>query len=168
MSPSASSSGVELSAVFNPVFFGGYSEFAQQLKRMLAEAGFSLKQQNETFEEFNDAESNGKTDVSMGRWIADYPDADSFIYQLHSQQGFLGRLCGSPDLDRLVESGRVETDPAARHAIYREVEKIIAREALLIPLFHEQVYRFARPEVEGLTVSFWGGIVSYENLRIRA
>ena len=37
-----------------------------------------------------------------------------------------------------------------RHSIYRQVEEIIAREALLLPLFHDQVYCFARPEVEGL------------------
>jgi len=45
--------------------------------------------------------------------------------------------------------------------------EIVAREALLLPLFHEQAYRFARPAVEGLTVSFASPTVAYENLRIR-
>jgi ABC-type transport system substrate-binding protein len=53
-----------------------------------------------------------------------------------------------------------------RHSLYREIEEIIAREALLLPLFHEQAYRFARPEVEGLSVSFWEPSVDYSNLRI--
>ena len=39
--------------------------------------------------------------------------------------------------------GRAEADPSIRHALYRQAEEIIAREALLIPLFHEQIYRFA-------------------------
>jgi len=51
--------------------------------------------------------------------------------------------------------------------MYREAEEILVRDALLIPLFHEQAYRFARPEVEGLTVSFATPTVAYENLRIR-
>ncbi|MFA6958958.1 MAG: hypothetical protein WC538_24055 [Thermoanaerobaculia bacterium] len=44
---------------------------------------------------------------------------------------------------------------------------MIAREALLMPLFHEQVYRFVRPEVEGLSLSFAAPEVSYEALGIR-
>ena len=36
-----------------------------------------------------------------------------------------------------------------------------------MPLFHEQTYRFARPEVEGLSVSYWFPIVAYEELRLR-
>ncbi len=53
-----------------------------------------------------------------------------------------------------------------RHSLYREIEEIIAREALVLPLFHEQAYRFARPEVEGLSVSFWGQMVDYSSLRV--
>ena len=51
--------------------------------------------------------------------------------------------------------------------MYREVEDIVFRERLLHPLFHEQVYRFARPEVEGLTVSLSAPHVDYANLRVR-
>jgi hypothetical protein len=52
--------------------------------------------------------------------------------------------------------------------VYRQVEELIAREALLLPLFHDQVYCFARPEVEGLTsVSPGNPVVSYEKLWIR-
>lgn len=50
---------------------------------------------------------------------------------------------------------------------YREIEEILAREARVLPLFHEQAYRLARPEVEGLAVSFGFPSVPYEELRIR-
>ena len=36
-----------------------------------------------------------------------------------------------------------------------------------VPLFHEQIYRFARPEVEGLTVGFTSPSVPYENLWVK-
>ncbi len=52
--------------------------------------------------------------------------------------------------------------------IYREIEQIIARRALLVPLFHEQTYRFARPEVEGLEIVFnMQQSLPYEKLWIR-
>ncbi len=46
--------------------------------------------------EYEDAITRGTVDLAVGRWGADYPDADTFVYILHSAGGFLGRLCGSP------------------------------------------------------------------------
>ena len=66
----------------------------------------------------------------------------------------------------LFARGRSETFSSARHAIYRQIEEIIAREALLVPLFHEQVYRFSRPDVQGLSLSYWLPAVTYENLSL--
>ena len=51
--------------------------------------------------------------------------------------------------------------------VYRQIEEIIARDALLLPLFHEQAYRFARPGVAGLALSVGTPTVAYEELRIR-
>ena len=51
-------------------------------------------------------------EIALGRWIADYPDADTFVHGvLHSQKGVEGYLCGTPEMDRLIERGRAETDP---------------------------------------------------------
>ena len=106
-------------------------------------------------------------DVVVGRWNADYPDADTFVSVLHSGEGNFGKFCKTPEIDRLAERARVESDPSIRHALYRQVEEIVAREALLLPLFHEQVYRFGRPEVEGLSVGFFSPRVPYENLSVK-
>jgi ABC-type transport system substrate-binding protein len=160
---------LELTAVFHPMFFGEYSAVAKELFGIFAAKGVHLRVVNKTMSEFLQAGNTGSADVVVGRWIGDYPDADTFVHgMLHSQGGSIGRHCGSPELDRLIERGRVEMDARARHAIYREVEEAIARDALLLPLFHEQVYRFARPEIEGLdSLNLSFPEVSYENLRIR-
>jgi ABC-type transport system substrate-binding protein len=81
--------------------------------------------------------------------------------------GVYGRYCGLPAIDPLTERGRSEIDPKTRESLYREVEEIVAKEALLLPLFHEQLYRFARPEVDGLVLGFGQPLVQYENLSIR-
>lgn len=166
--PTQSSVEIELTAALNPVFFGEYSILARQLSNALSKAGVTIRAVNKTMAEFVEARSDATVDLILTRWIADYPDADTFIYLLHSREGYLGRLCGSPEIDRMIEKGRAETIPAIRQSIYREIEEIIARDALLLPLFHEQAYRFARPEVEGLTVSYWSTAVDYSNLRIRS
>lgn len=44
----------------------------------------------------------------------------------------------------------------------------MVRDGLLIPLFYIQIFRFARPEVQGLTLSFAPPDVRFETLRIQA
>ena len=167
-SRSAKDAPLELQAAVHATFFGQYAAVAKELSSALGERGVKLKVVNKNFAEFLEQQAGGNINVAIGRWIADYPDADTFAWGvMHTKGGAAGKLCGTPALDRLIERGRVEIDPAARHTIYREVDELISREALLMPLFHEQVYRFVRPEIEGLSLSFAAPEVSYETLRVR-
>jgi ABC-type transport system substrate-binding protein len=159
---------VEVTAAANPIMFGEFGAFTKELLQAFREMGFVVRIVNKTIGEFLEAQRNAPTDMMIGRWVGDYPDADTFSWGvLHSREGVYGRYCSHPEADALGERGRGEIDPRMRESIYREVEEVVAREALLIPLFHEQVYRFARPEVDGLTVGFGQPIVQYENLSIR-
>jgi ABC-type transport system substrate-binding protein len=159
---------IGVTAVANPIMFGEFGGFTKELVQAFREMGYAINVVNKTMSEFMDAQLNAPTDVAIGRWVADYPDADTFAQGvLHSRVGVYGRYCGLPGIDALTERGRAEIDPRTRESIYREVEEIVAREALIIPLFHEQVYRFARPEVDGLTVGFGQPLVQYESLSIR-
>jgi peptide/nickel transport system substrate-binding protein len=146
---------------------GNYAHLARELATAFAERGVRLRVVNKTMAEYEDAITRGTVDLAVGRWGADYPDADTFVYILHSTGGFLGRMCGSAEIDRLAERGREEAAPVQRHALYRQVEETLAREALLLPLFHEQAYRFAQPDVGGLNVSFGIPLVAYEELHLR-
>ncbi len=158
----------EVTAVVNPVMFGEFGAFTKDLMQAFREMGYGIRVVNKTMAEFMDAQQTAPTEISIGRWVADYPDADTFAQGvLHSREGILGRFCGVAQIDALAERGRNEIDPRTRESIYREVEDIVAKDGLLIPLFHEQVYRFARPEVEGLTLGFGQPAVQYERLTIR-
>jgi ABC-type transport system substrate-binding protein len=160
---------IELTAAVHPVLFGEFSAFFRELTGAFREIGFRIRPVNKTMAEYVELTQTGGTDLNVGRWNADYPDADNFVYTLlHSEAGFLGRYIGGSDVNELAERGRVETDPRIRNSIYARVEELIVREALLLPLFHDQVYSFARPEVAGLTaVSQGNPIVDYEDLWIR-
>ncbi len=142
----------------------------ERLVADLRSAGFRL-----TFDgigdrdDFNRIQSSGGSDITLGAWVADYPDPHALVGGiLDSREGWAAKYCGSPELDKLIERAQVEIDPAARHARYREIEEHVAREALLVPLFHLTVSRFARPEIQGLTLSFATPNVRYENLRIKS
>jgi len=159
---------VELLAAIHPVFFGEYAAFFDEIAQAFREIGYTLRSAGSTMADYMEARQKETADLIIGRWGADYPDADTFVHGiLHSREGFLGRYWGDTGIDPLIERGRTETDPRVRHTIYREIEELIAREALLLPLFHDQVGCFARPEVEGLSMGLTTPIVAYEALSLR-
>jgi ABC-type oligopeptide transport system substrate-binding subunit len=164
-----SASEIELTAVLNPVFYNEYAALARELSRALREHRIIIRPVNKTMDEWLDAVSQGSVDLVLGRWVADYPDADTFANILATKEGLLGKVCGSSEMDRLIARGRLETSAAARHAVYRQIEELIVRDRPLLPLFHEQTYRFARPEVEGLSLSYGGtSVVDYAGLQMRS
>ena len=158
---------IELTAVVNPVFFGEYAAFTREISRALREHNIKVRIVNKTMEEWLEAATSASVDCVLGRWVADFPDADTFASILASKGGLLGAVCGLAEVDRLIIRGRSETSPAARHAVYRQIEEIIVRERQILPLFHEQAYRFARPEVDGMSLSLDALTLDYANLSIR-
>ena len=165
--PEQGSSEIELKAVLNPVYFGEYAALTRELEIAFRLQGVRIRPVNKTLAEWIEATTRASVDLVVGRWGADYPDAHTFVHLLHSREGMLGRFCSSPEIDILIEKGQAEASPAARHSLYRQIEEIIARDAMLLPLFHEQAYRFARPEVEGLSLSYCVNAVDYASLHIR-
>lgn len=92
------------------------------------------------------------------------PDPDSFFF-FHSRAGLDadGRLAGfndvgyaNPELDRLLELGRVTLDPAERKAIYHEVQLILNRDLPYVFLFAPHVGIAVHGRVGGMTVSALG------------
>jgi peptide/nickel transport system substrate-binding protein len=166
-SPETRAGGIELTAAVHPVLVGPYGALMREVSNVFAAQGALLQPVTPTMAEFLEAHEQGTADLYVGRWNADYPDPDSFASIFHAETGFLGRVCGSPETDRLIARARTESVPALRHTLYRELEEIVAREALMLPLFHEQSYRIARPEVEGLSVGLGFPTVAMEELFVR-
>ncbi|MHC4931903.1 MAG: hypothetical protein ACYTGV_06925, partial [Planctomycetota bacterium] len=159
----------DLTVAVHPLFLGKYSALSRAVSDAIQSVGVKVQRTTKTMAEFLEVTDKATVDLVIGRWVGDYPDTDTFTHGvLHSREGFLGRLCGSPEIDALVEQGRAETAPAVRDRIYRQVEELVRKNALILPLFHEQVYRFGHPQVEGLSVSSLPPVVPYEELRIRS
>jgi peptide/nickel transport system substrate-binding protein len=159
---------LELELNVHPMYAGHYSMISSEIFSSFRARGVRLRTVDRQMPEFLEVQTHGDADINMSRWVADYPDTDTFMHGLlHSQGGIIGRFCGCPEIDVLIDRARTELDLSLRHSIYREIEESIAREARVLPLFHEQIYRFVRPEVEGLHFSGSLPEVMYETLRVR-
>jgi len=92
-------------------------------------------------------------------WFADYPDPDAFLRPLlHSANfgsaGNYGRY-GNADVDRLLDEGRRESDPAKREAIYRKAEAIALADACAIPLYYYGDDALVSPRCRASTRARW-------------
>jgi serine/threonine protein kinase/ABC-type transport system substrate-binding protein len=162
---SVHSIGVDL--LLNSIFDGPYAQLKKELLSTLQEKGYRFRILDQRHE-LVPMEERKHADLLLSRWIADYPDADTFLHGLFYKGSDLGAVCGTPEMERLIERARAETRPDIRHDVYMEAEDMIARRALLLPLFHEQTYRFARPEVQDFELTFSTlQPVPYEKLWIR-
>ncbi len=160
--------GLILRCNHHSLYGGPYSGLVRDLFESIRNLGFEVEIVDSRSEYYDKSKALENIDLNVTRWVADYADADTFIHGLlHSEKGHEGRFCSTPEIDQLIEKGRTETDPSMRHSIYRKVEELIQEHALLLPLFYEQAYRFTRPEVDGLELSFASPTVAYEKLSLR-
>jgi ABC-type transport system substrate-binding protein len=158
---------IDITVMVHSIYEGQYASLKNEIFKILDEAGFKIKLL-ETKAEYYEPVGIPSTDVILTRWLADYPDADTFFHSLlHSEKGWEGKFCGGAELDRLLDAARKETDSKARHSLFRQIEEMLQQRALLLPLFHEQTYCFARPEVEGLELSFFSPYIHWEKLWTR-
>ncbi|HEY4492567.1 MAG TPA: hypothetical protein VI958_11255, partial [Acidobacteriota bacterium] len=162
-------SNVALTGILHHIYRGPYSALAEDLFQTFREQGFSIRIHETEFTQLAGLQSYvTEADFVLTRWFDDYPDADTFYHGLlHSEKGLHGPFSGTPEIDRLIERGRTETDPAVRHRIYREIEQILSRRAIMLPLFHEQTYRFAQPEVQNFDVTMSRETIPYDKLWLR-
>jgi len=87
-------------------------------------------------------------------WIADYPDPEDFLDILfHSRSGLNHMRYSNPQVDRLLEQARVETDTARRMQLYMDAEEIIIADAPWVPLWNSVDYVLTKPYVKGAVYS---------------
>jgi len=90
-----------------------------------------------------------------GSWIADYPDAQSYLDVFYSKNPAPPNYTrfSSARYDALYGRAILEIDEQKRYKLYREMDKIIVEEAPIIPLYYDEALRFISKEVSGLGVN---------------
>jgi ABC-type transport system substrate-binding protein len=167
--PAALAHDITLRVAVAPGFGRSLQTLVVELFAALERAGVRPVVVATTAEEMDRVHEDHEVDLVLTSWVVDYPDTDSLVNGLvHRVDGAYGWLFGSEELDALIERGRDQIDPAARHSTYRQIEAVLARDALIVPLVYPSDGFFALNDLDGVTSSaLTYPVIAYEALRMR-
>lgn len=131
-----------------------YQDLCEYIQHELSEVGISLDIEVNTGASFRNRMANAHLEFFRGSWIADYPDAENYLSLFYSKNfsptGPNYTHFSHPVYDRLFEETLMIMDDSARYAKYQELDRIIVKEAVIVPLYYDQVVRFIPEGLSGL------------------
>lgn len=127
--------GKRLELVFMMNFqFDSYT-FAPLVQAQLKEVGIDLQLRKEAMPNFLPLIRKGAHHAGDSAWA--YPDPQvlrQLYYSPFGTTGFAYAHYDNPEVDKLLEEGMREFDPAKRVEIYRKVQKIVVNDAVSLPI----------------------------------
>ena len=100
---------------------------------------------------------NGQLSIFRGSWVADYPDAENYLFIFHSKNfspnGPNYTHYSSKEFDDLYERSIQITDNVKRRALYQKMDSLVMASAAVIPLYYDEVVRFTQKNVSGLGIN---------------
>jgi oligopeptide transport system substrate-binding protein len=98
---------------------------------------------------YNDLQE-GNFQVARAAWIADYSDAQNFLYLMDSGTGVLNYAgYASPDFDRLMAEAAATADLKVRADLLRQAEAIAMEDLPNIPSYYYVSKDMVSPDVQG-------------------
>ena len=130
-----------------------YLDLCEYIQYELGRIGMKVDITVSTGGAFRNMVANGNLQFFRGSWIADYADAENYLALFysgnHAPAGPNYTRFESVAFDRLYESSVLERDPAKRHDLYRQMDRIVVEDAPVVPLFYDMVVRFVPLEIQG-------------------
>jgi len=100
---------------------------------------------------------NGQLSIFRGSWVADYPDAENYLFIFHSKNfspnGPNYTHYSSNEFDEMYERSIQITDNKVRRIIYQKMDSLVMASAAVIPLYYDEVVRFTQKNVSGLGIN---------------
>lgn len=129
-----------------------YSDMANFAANQLQAIGIPV--QVEVIQKGTLIDQVSKSQVSFfrGSWIADYPDAESYLAMFYSKNPAPPNYTRykNPAFDKLYEQAIRENNDSLRYEMYQEMDRLVVADAPVVPLFYDQVAHFLQPNVKGL------------------
>ncbi|ALU39287.1 ABC transporter substrate-binding protein [Kocuria flava] len=122
---------------------------AQVVAANLAEIGVATEIRTLDFATWLDEQARGNFDMLLLGWLGNVDVNDYYYNQHHSEGSNNAQGYSSPEVDRLLDAGRTETDPEARKELYDRAAERIVDDASYVYLYNPDVVQAWAPELEG-------------------
>ncbi len=123
---------------------------AQIIADNLAPLGITVNIRTVDFATWLDEQNNGHFDMLMMGWLGNV-DPDDFYYAQHHTNGSSNaQKFSNPEVDRLLDAGRVETNRIARADVYAKAATIIADQVSYVYLYNPSARALELLEAVGL------------------
>ncbi len=129
-----------------------YLDLCTYIQKQLEEIGIKLRLELLPSASLREKMSKSQTSFFRASWIADYPDAESFLTILYGNYPAPPNYTRfkNSEYDALYQKALLENNDAKRYDLYQQMDRILIEEAPIVPLYYDEVLRFTQNEVEGL------------------
>lgn len=122
-----------------------FPQVAQAIQAYLTAVGITTTIVQRDNNSLRDAARNGKTDIVLKDWYADYIDAENFLYPLLASanvgQGGNVSFYSNPAFDQLITAARGQPSEVIRTKQYRQADSIaFAQAPMLFLVFYNELY----------------------------
>jgi peptide/nickel transport system substrate-binding protein len=112
---------------------------AQIIADNLAALGITVKIRSTDFATWLDDQNAGNFDMLMMGWLGNIDPDDFYYAQQHTGGKSNAQKYSNPDVDRLLDAARTETNRDARAERYAKAATIVANDASYIYLYNPSV-----------------------------
>ncbi|MFE9772553.1 ABC transporter substrate-binding protein [Streptomyces sp. NPDC005931] len=129
---------------------GAAAEEAAEIKRQLESGGlFEVDVVGHEWTEFQKRWTGGRLDAYAVGWVADYPDPDTFGGPLVGTGGTMNTGYSSKAVDRMIAASQRFADRGKAGADFKDLQRAIARDVPVIPLWQAKEYVVTSEDVGG-------------------
>lgn len=112
---------------------------------------FDVQVQGTEWAKFRPAQKRGDYAVYGLGWFPDYPDPDNYVAPFLDSDNFLNTPYVNQSVrDRLIPQSRREADRTAATPVFDQIQKIVAKDVPVLPLWQGKQYVAARDDITGV------------------
>jgi len=132
-----------------------YQDISVAIQKQLSEIGIKINLQLNPPAFLREKTAKGEAQFFRASWIADYPDAESYLTVLYGDNPAPPNYTRfkNQQFDQLYQQAMQETNTQKRYELYQKLDRIVIEEAPIVPLFYDEVLRFTQNRVQNLGIN---------------
>lgn len=130
-------------------------DICEYIQNELGKTGIDLSIEVTSFGLLHNRMVQGEAPFFRGSWIADYPDAESYMALFYGGYGAPPNYTRfhDPLADSLYQLAVATSNDSVREVLYRQMDSTVMQQAPVVPLYYDEVYRFVQNDVKGMQVN---------------